>query len=132
MHDHAHAHDHDGEGTETFGMALGFRIFEDEGELYLAEAEITPYVDEPEALGATLVFHPLSDLDPTTHEEELEWPAWPTDVDDDLDRDTGAPMQEQFRAILRQLSRLSESELRDYLNRAREEAGMEEEEEEEV
>lgn len=130
MHDHAHAHDHDGEGTETFGMALGFRIFEDEGELYLAEAEITPYVDEPEALGATLVFHPLSDLDPTTHEEELEWPAWPTDVDDDLDRDTTAPMQEQFRAILRQLSRLSESELRDYLNRAREEAGMEEEEEE--
>lgn len=132
MHDHAHDHEHGEEGGETFGMALGFRIFEDEGELYLAEAEVTPYVDEPEALGATLVFHPLSELDPTTHDEELEWPAWPTDVDDDLDRDTGAPMQEQFRAILRQLSRLSETDLREYLQRAREEAGMDEEGEEEA
>lgn len=126
-HDHEHQ---DEEGSETFGMALGFRIFDDEGELFLAEAEITPYVDQPEALGATLVFHPLSDLDPTTGDEELDWPAWPTDIDDDLTRDSDAPMREQFQAIVRQLSTLSEPQLREYLLRAREEAALEDDEDE--
>jgi hypothetical protein len=126
MADHEHDHDHEHEG-ETFGMALGFRIFDDSGDLYLAEAEITPYVDEPDSLGATLVFHPLADLDPTNDDEEIEWPAWPVDIDDDLTRDGTAPLNQQFQAILRQLSGLSEAQLRDYLKQAREEAAAEEE-----
>lgn len=129
MDNNQHDHDHE-EGGDTFGMALGFRIFEDEGEVYLAEAEITPYVDEPEALGATLVFHPLSDLDPTAGDEELDWPAWPTDIDDDLTRDTGTPMADQFQAIVRQLARITEAQLREYLQRAREEAALDDDEDE--
>jgi hypothetical protein len=124
MPEHDHEHDHEHEG-ETFGMALGFRIFEDEGALYLAEAEITPYVDEPESLGATLVFHPLADLDPTNDDEEIEWPAWPVDIDDDLTRDPKAHQAEQFQAILRQLAGLGETQLRAYLKQAREEAASE-------
>lgn len=131
MHAHAHDHEHDDEGGQTFGMALGFRIFEEEGELYLAEAEVAPYVDEPGALGVTLVFHPLAELDPTAEEDELDWPAWPTDIDEDLTRDSGAPMGEQFQAILRQLAGMTEAQLRTYLQRAVEEAGMDEDGEDE-
>ena len=117
-----HDHDHEHGGDERFGMALGFRIFEDAGELYWAEAEVTPYVDEPQALGATLVFHPLEGLDPTDVSEEMDWPAWPVDVDDDLARDTGSPLAAQFASIVRQLAGLSEGQLREYLALAREEA----------
>ncbi|HET6230854.1 MAG TPA: hypothetical protein VFE05_12345 [Longimicrobiaceae bacterium] len=131
MSEHTHDHDHDHEGEETFGMAIGFRIFDDEGELFLAEAEITPYVDEPTALGATLVFHPLSDLDPTAQDEEIDWPAWPLDIDEDLVRDNASDMGEQFRSILRQLSALSEVQLREYLQAAREEAASDDDDEEE-
>lgn len=123
MHDHAH--DQENEGGEGLGMAIGFRIFEDAGELYMAEAEISPYVDEPASLGATLVFHPLADLDPTTDDEDAEWATWATDVDDELTRDETGTMQEQFQGILRQLSKLSEDQLREYLQRAREESGTE-------
>jgi hypothetical protein len=120
----AHQHDHEdhehGDG-ESFGMALGFRIFEDDGQLFLAEVEITPYVDEPTALGATLVFHPLNGIDPTSPDQEGDAEAWPVDVDDDLTRDTGAPIPEQFMAIARQAGRFTEEQLRDYLAVAREE-----------
>ncbi|HEV2146605.1 MAG TPA: hypothetical protein VGR37_04245 [Longimicrobiaceae bacterium] len=120
-----HDHDHeDGEG-ENFGMALGFRIFEADGDVYLAEVEITPYVDEPNALGATLVFHPLNGIDPTAPEQDADAPAWPVDVDDDLTRDTGDPIPEQFLAIARQAGRFTEDQLRDYLALAREAAEAE-------
>ena len=125
-HEHHH-HDHEHEGDESFGMALGFRIFEDEGQVYLAEVEITPYVDEPNALGATLVFHPLNELDPTSPSDDVDWPAWPVDVDDDLTRDTGAPVPAQFLEIVRQVGRFTEEQLREYLALAREEAGADEE-----
>lgn len=121
-----HDHHHHGAGDDgPYGIAIGFRIFEDAGELFLAEAEITPYVDEPTALGATIVFHPLSELDPTGNDEELDWPAWPTDYDEELTRNSGAPTAEQFRTIVRQLAALGEGELRDLLRRAREEADEE-------
>lgn len=125
-HDHEHDHEHDGD--ESFGIALGFRIFTHEGQLHLAEVEVTPYVDEPNALGATLVFHPLDGLDPTVGNDELEWPAFPIDVDDDLTRDTEQPIAAQFQGILRQLSTLSEAQLSEYLTQAMEEAEAEEEE----
>src|SRR4028118_1356176 len=55
----AHQHDHDEHGDgESFGMALGFRIFEDDGQLFLAEVEITPHVDEPTPPGAAPGFPP--------------------------------------------------------------------------
>jgi hypothetical protein len=119
---HHHDHDHEHAEGESFGMALGFRIFEADGEVYLAEVEITPYVDEPNALGATLVFHPLGGIDPTSPEQDSDAPAWPVDVDDDLTRDTGAPIPEQFLAIARQAGQFTEDQLRDYLALAREEA----------
>lgn len=119
MSEHQHE-DYDQESS--FGLALGFRIFEDEGELYLAEAEISPYVDEPDSLGATLVFHPLREIDPALPEPDVEWPAYPLEIDDTLTRDESAPTREQFTAIARQLATLSEADLRDYLRRAREEA----------
>ncbi|CAN5740872.1 hypothetical protein BH23GEM5_BH23GEM5_12390 [soil metagenome] len=120
-------HDH-GEGV---GMALGFRIFEDAGQMFYAEAEITPYVDEPNALGATLVFHPLNDVDPTAADEEMDWPALVLDIDDDLKRAPTGPVRQQFQAILGQLSAMSEGQLREYLQQAREESEAGEEEEEE-
>jgi hypothetical protein len=121
-HDHQHDHDHDHsvEGS-THGIALGFRIFEHEGEFYFAEAEISAYVDEPETLGATLVFHKLSGIDPTSGADEIDWPTWVTDIDDDLSRDENDPTSRQFEAILRQLSGLSEAQLQEYLQRATEE-----------
>lgn len=125
---HHHDHDHDHDDNESFGMALGFRIFEDGDQVYLAEVEITPYVDEPTALGATLVFHPLNGIDPTSPDQEGDAEAWPVDVDDDLDRDTGAPIPEQFIAIARQAGRFTEAQLRDYLALAREAAEAADEE----
>ncbi len=118
-HEHHHGHEHE---NGSYGMALGFRIFETEGKLYFAEVEVTPYVDEPEALGATLVFHPLDGLDPTNPDESEDWPAWPVDIDDELSRDTEAPAAEQFAAILRQVAALTTDDLGAYLAQAREES----------
>lgn len=126
---HHHEHDHDEEGTELFGMAIGFRVFEDEGTLYAAEVEVTSYVDDPDALGATLVFHSLDALDPM----EAEVPAddtWATDIDEELTRDETAPLKEQAHAILRQVAGLGEAQLREYLARAKEETAAAREEEE--
>jgi hypothetical protein len=131
MADHDHDHDHDHEhGDDGLGLLVGFRIFEDAGELFLAEAEIGPYVDDAEALGVTLVFHPLNDLDPTSDDEDDDRPAYPFDFDDELTRDEKGPMREQAQAILRQLSQLPEESLREYLRVAREEYGIEDEAEE--
>ena len=113
-------HDHDQDGDETYGLALGFRIIEDGGKLFLAEAEIAPYVDEPEELGVTLVFHPLDGIDPVAIGEEVDWPSWPLDIDDDLTRQTGDSMAAQFAAITRQLRELSDDQLREYMEQARE------------
>jgi hypothetical protein len=128
QHDHQHDHDHDHsvEGT-THGIALGFRIFEHKGDYFFAEAEISAYVDEPETLGATLVFHKLSGIDPTSSADEIDWPTWVTDIDDELTRDESAPVGQQFEAILRQLSGLSDDQLHEYLHRAFEEDDEEEE-----
>jgi hypothetical protein len=123
-HDHEHGHEHEEAG---FGVALGFRIFEAEGGLYMAEAEVSSYVDDPKSLGATLVFHNLTELDPTVAPgEDEDEEDWRVDIDDELTRDEGASTREQFHAILRQLSSLTEGELRDYLQQAREESGIEE------
>lgn len=122
--------DEQGQGHEEegFGVALGFRIFDVEGELYMAEAEVSAYVDDPNALGATLVFHPLSELDPTAvPDEDEDETGWRIDVDEELTRDEGAPMREQFQAILRQLAGLSDADLAGYLRQAQEESGIEEE-----
>lgn len=113
------AHDHEHEGDEVLGMAVGFRIFEDEGALYLAEAEISPYEDDPSALGVTLVFHALAGIDPTSGDDEEEEPT-AFDFDDELTRDEKAPIVEQTQDILRQLSKLSEQALAEYLRSARE------------
>ncbi|HEX8394059.1 MAG TPA: hypothetical protein VF665_17080 [Longimicrobium sp.] len=119
---HEHDHDHEHGTEEGFGLALGFRIFEVDGELYMAEAEISSYVDDPNALGATLVFHALSALDPTSPpDEDDEDLGWRIDIDDELTRDETGPAREQFQAILRQLAGLGEVELRQYLEAARQE-----------
>ncbi len=127
MSEHQHHHHHEDEDG-TFGLALGFRIIEEGGELYLAEAEIAPYVDAPEELGVTLVFHPLEGINPLQVDEEVEWPSWPLDIDDDLTRSTGEPMDKQFAQIARQLHGLSTEKLVEYLALAREEAEEAEEE----
>ncbi|HKP76495.1 MAG TPA: hypothetical protein VJT67_13285 [Longimicrobiaceae bacterium] len=116
-----HDHDHAGHEDEILGMAVGFRIFEDEGALYLAEAEISPYEDEPTGLGVTLVFHALKDIDPTSEGDEDEPLAF--DFDDELTRDEKGPIVAQTQDILRQLSNLSVESLREYLRAAREDAG---------
>ncbi len=119
-----HDHDH-GHAEEGFGVALGFRIFEVDGGIYMAEAEVSSYVDDPKSLGATLVFHSLTDLDPTAAPgEEEEDEGWRIDIDDELTRDEGASTRDQFHAILRQLAGLSEADLRDYLQQARTETAM--------
>jgi hypothetical protein len=115
-------HDEQAE-DEQFGIALGFRIFENAGDLFFVEAEIAPYVDEPESLGVTLVFHPLRELDPGNLDEGVDWPAWPLDIDDDLNRDSEEALPRQFQEIARQLSGFPEDRLRDYLRQARQEAG---------
>ena len=123
---HGHDHEH-GQEEEGFGVALGFRIFEAEGGIYMAEAEISSYVDDPHSLGATLVFHSLTELDPTSAPDEDEGDeGWRIDIDDELTRTEGSPMRDQFHAILRQLAGLSEDDLRQYLTQARTEQGVEE------
>lgn len=115
--------EHDHVDEESVGLALGFRIFEADRVFYLAEAEISPYVDQPEALGVAIVFHPLDDIDPTAEAPEADVPAHAIDIDEALVRDDSGSMREQFSEIVRQLSALSVDELREYLRMAqREEA----------
>jgi hypothetical protein len=111
--------DNDQSDDETYGLALGFRILEDGGRLFLAEAEIAPYVDQPDELGVTLVFHPLDGINPVEVDEDVDWPSWPLDIDDDLTRATGDSIEKQFAAIVRQLHDLDVEQLRDYLGQAR-------------
>jgi hypothetical protein len=117
-----HEQDQDHQEQESYGLALGFRIIEEDGKHFLAEAEIAPYVDEPGELGVTLVFHPLDGINPVEVGEELEWPSWPVDIDDDLARGSGDPIKTQFTSIVRQLRELTTEQLLDYLRVAREEA----------
>ena len=107
---------------DTFGIALGFRIIEEEGSLFLAEAEIAPYVDSPDELGVTLVFHPLKGVNPVEANDDVDWPSWPIDIDDDLTRNSEHPMDKQFAAVVRQLHDLTADQLRSYMKIAREEA----------
>ena len=122
MSDQEHAgHGHeDGDDGDVLGMAVGFRIFEDGGDLYLAEAEISPYEDQPTALGVTLVFHALTGIDPTSDDDDGTEPL-AFDFDDELTRDEGATIVAQTQDILRQLAGLSSEALREYLQAAREE-----------
>jgi hypothetical protein len=117
-----HEQDQDHQEQESYGLALGFRIIEEDGKHFLAEAEIAPYVDEPEELGVTLVFHPLDGINPVEVGEEVEWPSWPIDIDDDLTRGSGDAITTQFTSIVRQLRELTTEQLLDYLRVAREEA----------
>jgi hypothetical protein len=116
MTDHDHAQ---GGAEEITGMAVGFRIFEDEGRLYLAEAEISPYEDEPTGLGVTLVFHSLTGIDPTSTDEDDQEP-WIFDFDNELTRDEKASLVDQTADILRQLANLSPNALGEYLRAAKE------------
>lgn len=118
-HEHAHHDGEDGEGT--YGMAFGFRTLQQGDDLYLVEAEVAPYVDEPAELGATLVFHPLEWVEPTG-DAEAEIPAWAIDIDDDLTRRGSDAIAEQFSAIVRQLHELTDAQLLEYFGVAREEA----------
>jgi hypothetical protein len=119
-------HEHGGDDGDVLGMAVGFRIFEDGGDLYLAEAEISPYEDQPTALGVTLVFHALAGIDPTSEEGDDAEPLV-FDFDDELTRDEGASIVEQSADILRQLSNLTPESLREYLQAAREDQDEDEE-----
>lgn len=110
---------HEHEGEELLGMAVGFRIFEDGGELYLAEAEISPYEDDTSSLGVTLVFHALKGIDPTQADDDEAEPV-AFDFDEELTRDESASMVDQTADILRQLSNLTPEALREYLHAARE------------
>lgn len=123
-HDHEHSHD---EGT--LGLALGFRIFEHADAFYWVEAEVAPYVDEPTELGVALVFHPLDGINPAESDEETDWPVWPIDIDDDLNREAGESMRAQFASIVRQLHGMETDQLRRYLEQAKEIAEQEGEEE---
>ncbi len=115
-HDHAHAQ---GGDEDITGMAVGFRIFEDAGQLYLAEAEISPYEDQPTGLGVTLVFHALAGIDPTSADDDEQEP-WAFDFDDELTRDESASLVDQTADILRQLANLSPASLGEYLRAAKE------------
>jgi len=121
-----HGHEDGEEVGDVLGMAVGFRIFEDGGELYLAEAEISPYEDQPTALGVTLVFHPLAGIDPTGEDDDDGVPL-AFDFDDELTRDEDASIVDQAQDILRQLSNLTPESLREYLQAAREDEEDEEE-----
>lgn len=128
----AQEHQHDehageGDGEGTYGMAFGFRTLKQGERLYLVEAEVAPYMDEPAELGATLVFHPLEWVDPTP-EVDAEIPAWTIDIDDDLVRKGSDAIATQFGAIVQQLHELSEAQLLEYLAVAQEEAEEEGEE----
>lgn len=101
---------------EGFGVAMGFNLFTLNGNPFMAEAEISSYVDDPQALGVTLVFHPMDySLVRSDHDDAHSW-RW--DIDDDLERDESTSTKEQFRSIARQLSRFSGEHLRHYLLRA--------------
>jgi hypothetical protein len=115
-------HEHE-EGQEV-GVALAFRIFEAEGVMTLAEAEITPLEDEPTALGATLVFHSLATLDLTSEAVEDEPPIGALELGDVLTHDQKAPSPQQLQAILRQLSRMRDDELQRFLVLARQQAEL--------
>ena len=115
-----HDHEHEAEEGDILGMAVGFRIFDDGGALYLAEAEISPYEDQPTALGVTLVFHALAGIDPTGESDEDEPLVF--DFDDELTRDEAASIVDQTQDILRQLANLSVESLREYLRAAKEDA----------
>ena len=121
---HEHEHEHEAEDGDVLGMAVGFRIFEEGGGLYLAEAEISPYEDQPTALGVTLVFHALAGIDPTGEDDDEAEPL-AFDFDDELTRDEGATIVAQTQDILRQLSNLTPESLREYLQAAREDADEE-------
>ncbi len=121
-----HFHEDENEVEGAVGMAIGFRILEHDGGFYLAEAEIAPYVDEVDELGVTIVFHPLDGINPVESEEDVEWPAWPIDIDDELTRDPNDPLPVQFASIVRQLHALDTVHLRQYLEQAREVAAEEE------
>ena len=121
MTEHDHAGAAGGGEEEITGMAVGFRIFEDAGALFLAEAEISPYEDQPTALGVTLVFHALAGIDPTSTEDDEQEP-WTFDFDDELTRDESASLVDQTADILRQLANLSPASLGEYLRVAREDA----------
>lgn len=97
---------------EGFGVALGTRLLWLSGNPFLVEAEISSYVDAPDELGVTLVFHSLDLPEP----RELE--GWRLDIDHVLQRDVAAPMREQFRSILRQLIQFPDDMLRDFLVQA--------------
>lgn len=119
QHEH-HGNQGDEEGEGTYGMAFGFRTLQEADRLYLVEAEVAPYADEPAELGATLVFHPLEWIDPTVA-EDAEVTAWAIDIDDDLVRRGSDPIAAQFAAIVKQLHEFSEAQLLEYLAVAREE-----------
>lgn len=123
------AHDHDQDeaagGEGTYGMAFGFRTLAQADRLYLVEAEVAPYVDEPSELGATLVFHPLEWVDPSPH-TDAELQAWTIDIDDDLTRKGSDAIRAQFATIVRQLHEMSEAQLLEYLALAQEEEEEEE------
>ncbi|HEX6926059.1 MAG TPA: hypothetical protein VF167_11615 [Longimicrobiaceae bacterium] len=112
-----HEHHHDEEGEGTLGMAFGFRTVQQGNQLYLVEAEVAPYVDEPSELGATLVFHSLEWIDPTG---DVELPAWTIDIDPDLVRKGSDPIPTQFASIARQLHQLTSEQLLEYLAIAQE------------
>ena len=124
---HEHQHDHDGaEGEGTLGMGFGFRTLLDGDQVYLVEAEIAPYMDEPSELGATLVFHTLQWVNPETDEADLPV-GWALDIDEDLLRKGSDPIPVQFAAVVRQLHELTEEQLRDYLELAQQAEDQEEE-----
>ena len=124
---HEHQHDHDGaEGECTLGMGFGFRTLLDGDQVYLVEAEIAPYMDEPSELGATLVFHTLQWVNPETDEADLPV-GWALDIDEDLLRKGSDPIPVQFAAVVRQLHELTEEQLRDYLELAQQAEDQEEE-----
>lgn len=120
-HDHHHDDDHEHEeGEGTYGMAFGFRTVTRDNRIYLVEAEVAPYVDEPAELGATLVFHSLEWVDPSS-DVDVEVSAWTIDIDPDLVRKGSDPIPTQFDSIARQLHELTEEQLLEYLAAAQEE-----------
>lgn len=118
----AHEHQHDHEGAEeegTMGMGFGFRTLLVQDEVYLVEAEVAPYIDEPSELGATLIFQRLVWVDPDTDDAEMPV-GWALDIDEDLLRKGSDPIPEQFATIVRQLHELTEEQLLEYLELAQE------------
>lgn len=119
MADHEHE-EHEHGPDEELGLRIGVRILQQGGKFYQADAEIAPYIDEPGELGVTLVFFQLDGLNPLDLDED--WQTWPLDIDDDLSFQEGAPVEEQFISLVRQLHDLDTEQLLDYLQEARENA----------